>query len=748
MSLDELPTNDFKVVPIKGLSIAGHIDPRSQEVGYLCLIGKDVPQKHFFDWFYEEITCKTVKVIRELHNPISTPTSVDDEIPAGDRFTMWGDSDIPYLQTMTSPARIENSIKKGIYFAKIGAKITENSQPLDLGPFFKILKICGKTMSSIGTDKPFAIIINALFKRLRKDGILKLSTLKERSLIDLLVTTPEMIAAAFSKHSIVKSFGSAGMLDDVIHRCPDLYGLIASFKIAWQKVTGGKKWFINECSSLISEMYHNGEVSEEYYDEKNYPLDRDKEGNIWRLNSNADHLTRSKVMYHPTVIAKKNSDIRMCLEAKTSKELKAYQDAKTLFEVNKDIEVKLLNGIQEQRTQSSLSITPSLSLCTLEMFDKLKVPELTAFYRCRVQVDLKMKFACPAKGTVVKVRSGEVDKKTKGPLLIQCCHDVKSLPVIASDPVQSEVESTEIVITPPHVIDFLSENNALNFEVITNDWMKQVPNIFHLVMNAVTTEFVQHIDRDWESTLKYVDILSRKLVYRMYSFLKLRLPLKRTDLQPGRHWVWDSFKVKSKKIAAIMILNGHIVNQNKLIYRTEDESLFNCVTSFKTFDIHDANSECDGNYVVVDTERSSVIRSGAAEVGILRRWKEHRAASMLIDHSNRTNKFYSSYPNALVTNKDLLSASNVKGMFQHLSVRLGIGMKRNMKTELVKLFDWNYVETNELTMLNGNGNRKSMDDKKYRHLCYMFELAYALAIDPNKNVSSSAGCEWQMGHFG
>ena len=81
-------------------------------------------------------------------------------------------------------------------------------------------------------------------------------------------------------------------------------------------------------------------------------------------------------------------------------------------------------------------------------------------------------------------------------MLIQCCHDVKSLPVIASDPVQSEVESTEIVITPPHVIDFLSENNALNFEVITNDWMKQVPNIFHLVMNAVTTDFVQHIDCD------------------------------------------------------------------------------------------------------------------------------------------------------------------------------------------------------------------------------------------------------------
>ena len=118
------------------MSIAGHIDPRSQEVGYLCLIGKDIPQKHFFDWYYEEIICKTVKVIRELHNPISTPTSVDYEIPSCNRFTVWGDSDIPCLQTMISPERIRNSIKKGIYFANIVAKITENSQPIDLGPFY------------------------------------------------------------------------------------------------------------------------------------------------------------------------------------------------------------------------------------------------------------------------------------------------------------------------------------------------------------------------------------------------------------------------------------------------------------------------------------------------------------------------------------------------------------------------------------------------------------------------------------
>ena len=68
----------------------------------------------FLDWYYEEITCETVTIIRNLHNRMSTPLSEDDKMQANEIFTMWGDSDIPYLQTMTSPARIERSIEKGI----------------------------------------------------------------------------------------------------------------------------------------------------------------------------------------------------------------------------------------------------------------------------------------------------------------------------------------------------------------------------------------------------------------------------------------------------------------------------------------------------------------------------------------------------------------------------------------------------------------------------------------------------------
>ena len=176
---------------------------------------------------------------------------------------------------------------------------------------------------------------------------------------------------------------------------------------------GGKLWFLDQLHNVISEMMSEGDVVEEFYDDCSFPLDYDHDGNIWKLRSNDDHLTRSKVLYHPSVVAKKNEDIRLSVEAKTSKELKVYQDAKALMEVNKDIKVKLLNTIQEQLTTVGLDTVPSLSLCTIEMFDKLKVTELTAFYRVRVQDDLNTKFICPIKGTMDKVTAGVLDKKTK-----------------------------------------------------------------------------------------------------------------------------------------------------------------------------------------------------------------------------------------------------------------------------------------------------------------------------------------------
>ena len=69
---------------------------------------------------------------------------------------------------------------------------------------------------------------------------------------------------------------------------------------------------------------------------------------------------------------------------------------------------------------------------------------------------------------------------------------------------------------------------------------------------------------------------------------------------PGRHWVWASFRSKVKKIAALMILNGHIINYDVLKFSNEREVLLSDVTKFTTLNSAETFLDIDGNYVVFD----------------------------------------------------------------------------------------------------------------------------------------------------
>ena len=79
---------------------------------------------------------------------------------------MWGDSDILYLQQMTSPKHIEAIISRDVSFTKIGTKITETSQLLDLGPHFNILN--GRHITSVWTETLISVLVAIQCKELRK----------------------------------------------------------------------------------------------------------------------------------------------------------------------------------------------------------------------------------------------------------------------------------------------------------------------------------------------------------------------------------------------------------------------------------------------------------------------------------------------------------------------------------------------------------------------------------------------------
>ena len=82
-----------------------------------------MPQKHFFEWCNETITYPTIQNIRKHVKPLTIEEAQEGSIPSDQEVCMWGDSDILYLQQMTSPKRIKAIISRDVSFTKIVTKI-------------------------------------------------------------------------------------------------------------------------------------------------------------------------------------------------------------------------------------------------------------------------------------------------------------------------------------------------------------------------------------------------------------------------------------------------------------------------------------------------------------------------------------------------------------------------------------------------------------------------------------------------
>ena len=56
---------------------------------------------------------------------------------------------------------------------------------------------------------------------------------------------------------------------------------------------------------FLLQFYKCGEIMKSYDDDKQFPIDFDLKGNLYHLNSNADNMSRSTVLYHPSILSEK-----------------------------------------------------------------------------------------------------------------------------------------------------------------------------------------------------------------------------------------------------------------------------------------------------------------------------------------------------------------------------------------------------------------------------------------------------------
>ena len=75
-------------------------------------------------------------------------------------------------------------------------------------------------------------------------------------------------------------------------------------------------------------------------------------------------------------------------------------------------------------------------------------------------------------------------------------------------------------------------------------------------------------------------------------------------------------------------------------------------------------------------------------------------------------------------------------------------MKANNKETILNMFEWSDFNDCYLSKLKLDGDDGSaggtIQDKRFKHLCYLFETFYAVAINPHHNITQNPGCEWQL----
>ena len=75
-------------------------------------------------------------------------------------------------------------------------------------------------------------------------------------------------------------------------------------------------------------------------------------------------------------------------------------------------------------------------------------------------------------------------------------------------------------------------------------------------------------------------------------------------------------------------------------------------------------------------------------------------------------------------------------------------MTKENLTSVIELFSWSDIEEREITALKGAVTRNTLAMKQYMYVCYLLECAYALALEPRRNLSENHGCEWQLKYYG
>jgi len=106
------------------------------------------------------------------------------------------------------------------------------------------------------------------------------------------------------------------------------------------------------------------------------------------------------------------------------------------------------------------------------------------------------------------------------------------------------------------------------------------------------------------------------------------------------------------------------------------------------------------------------------------------------EEMRKAGMFYMFYPNELSPYKTNLA----RGVFQDLEFIGALRFRDEYKRKVQDLFQWDVRVLKFLDRRKPKGC-ETLEDKKHRLLCYLFETTLQMCLNPFDNISENPGCE-------
>jgi hypothetical protein len=159
----------------------------------------------------------------------------DFVVSDADATRVWLDSDMEQIKQITNLEVAERNLRRGLTFAKIGAKFTGCVQACNRHVAFKIKRLASRTTTLKDKTTPLKLTLENGMQKLRQSGRLVISVRKRDVIADAAAMSPAMQGKAYDEEKNRASFVSAGFLDKGSQTCPDLDGIEASTNINFER---------------------------------------------------------------------------------------------------------------------------------------------------------------------------------------------------------------------------------------------------------------------------------------------------------------------------------------------------------------------------------------------------------------------------------------------------------------------------------------------------------------------------------